>query len=83
MDGRALLASNLRRLRKERGISQEDLAGAAPVDRTYLSQIERGLGNASVDKLEMMATALQVPIAELFREPHAPSKKTTRKLEKR
>jgi transcriptional regulator with XRE-family HTH domain len=69
MNGRALLAWNLRRLRGERGISQERLAADAGVDRAYVSLIERELGNATLDMLDKIATLLGVPVAELLREP--------------
>jgi transcriptional regulator with XRE-family HTH domain len=69
MNGRALLAWNLRRLRGERGISQELLAADAGVDRAYVSEIERERGNATLDMLDKLAGLLDVPIHELFREP--------------
>ena len=42
MDLRQAFASNLRRLRHEKGLSQDDLAYAAEMSRSYLSQIEKG-----------------------------------------
>ena len=71
MDGRALLAWNLRRLRAERGVSQERLAADTGVDRAYVSELERGLGNASVDLLDRLATSLGTPLAEFFKMPEA------------
>ncbi len=59
-DLRTILADNLRRVRKEKGLSQEDLAGLAEVDRTYVSLIERRLNSISIDKLEQIANALAV-----------------------
>ena len=59
-DLRSILADNLRRVRKEKGLSQEDLAGLAEVDRTYVSLIERRLNSISIDKLEQIANALAV-----------------------
>ena len=75
MNGRALLAWNLRRLRSERGISQELLAADAGVDRAYVSEIERELGNATLDMLDKLAGLLDVPLWELFREPEAGAKR--------
>ena len=69
MKGRALLAWNLRRLRAERGISQENLATDAEVDRAYVSELERKIGNASVDLLDKLSNALDVGVAEFFRVP--------------
>ncbi len=43
-----VLAENVRRRRQEVGMSQEALALSAEVDRTYISQIERGIGNPSL-----------------------------------
>lgn len=67
MKGRALLAWNLRRLRAERGISQERLAYDAGVDRAYVSEIERKRGNATVDMLDKLSVILRVPLSEFFR----------------
>lgn len=69
MNGRALLAWNLRRLRAERGISQERLAADAEIDRAYLSEIERQLGNATLDVLDRLAHHLGVAHSELLRQP--------------
>jgi transcriptional regulator with XRE-family HTH domain len=69
MNGRALLAFNLKRLRLERGISQERLAADAEVDRAYVSELERERGNATVDLLDRLAASLDVALFEFFREP--------------
>jgi transcriptional regulator with XRE-family HTH domain len=66
MNGRALLAWNLRRLRTERGMSQERLAADTGIDRAYVSEIERAQGNATVDLLDRLADLLGVEIAEFF-----------------
>jgi transcriptional regulator with XRE-family HTH domain len=69
MSGRTLLAWNLRSLRTDRGLSQERLAADAGVDRAWVSELERGQGNTSIDLLDRIAAALEVPIGDLFREP--------------
>lgn len=69
MNGRALLAWNLRRLRAERGMSQERLAADTGIDRAYVSEIEREQGNATIDLLDRLAELLGVGIAEFFVEP--------------
>jgi transcriptional regulator with XRE-family HTH domain len=69
MGGRALLAWNLRRLRAEQGVSQERLAADTGIDRAYVSELERGFGNATVDLIDRLAATLNVPIGEFFREP--------------
>ncbi|GJD91397.1 XRE family transcriptional regulator [Methylobacterium hispanicum] len=71
MDGRARVAWHLRRLRVARGFSQEALAVDAGVDRTYVSGIERGSFNPTVEVLERLATALGCDVAELFAIPQA------------
>jgi transcriptional regulator with XRE-family HTH domain len=60
------VARNVRRLRVALGLSQEDLAGEAELDRTYVSRIERGTDNPTVAVLEKLAKALAADIAELF-----------------
>lgn len=66
MNGRALVAWNLRRLRVERGISQERLAADAGVDRAYLGGLERQTENPTVDLLDKIADALSLSVSELF-----------------
>lgn len=69
MNGRALLAWNLRRLRTARGVSQERLAADAGVDRRYMSDLERQQGNATLDVLDRLAAVLEVGIDEFFQVP--------------
>jgi transcriptional regulator with XRE-family HTH domain len=69
MDGRALLAWNLRRIRVKRGLSQERLAYDAEVDRAYVGNLERKAGNPTVDVLDRLAKTLNVGIDQLFKEP--------------
>ena len=71
MNGRALVAHNLRRLRVDRGITQEKLAADTRIDRAYLGGLERRTGNPTVDLLDRLAEALTVPLAALFVEPEA------------
>jgi transcriptional regulator with XRE-family HTH domain len=67
MDVRKRIGDNLRRLRKERGVSQEDFATDSGFDRGYISGVERGVRNPSVLVLERIARALGIDVAELFR----------------
>lgn len=69
MNARQLLGWNLRRLRAERGQSQEALAADTGIDRAYVSEIERGLGNASIDVLDRLAQHLGVTVGSLLAEP--------------
>ncbi|QDM40808.1 helix-turn-helix transcriptional regulator [Altererythrobacter sp. TH136] len=63
---RTVLADNLRRLRVERSLSQEDLADAAQIDRTYISALERCRYSASLDVLERLSAALGVEAHRLL-----------------
>jgi transcriptional regulator with XRE-family HTH domain len=66
---RETLALNLRRLRQEQGLSQEELADRAEIDRTYISALEREVYAASVDVLDRLAKALRADPADLLRRP--------------
>lgn len=59
MKSRRALAQNLRRIRRERGMSQEALAMAADIDRSYVSLLETERYSASVDMLDKLASALK------------------------
>lgn len=63
---RDVLARNLRSQRRLRGLSQEALADSAGLHRTYVGSVERGERNISVDNIERLAAALDVPIVDLF-----------------
>jgi transcriptional regulator with XRE-family HTH domain len=63
MDVRRLVGLNVRRLRLELGLSQEELAFRAELDRTYVSGVERGVRNPTVLVIAQLAEALNV-------EPH-------------
>jgi transcriptional regulator with XRE-family HTH domain len=69
MDLRDVFATNLRRLRHERGLSQDDLAYEAEVSRSYLSQLEKGAFYASLKIIGRLAEALGVEPAELLKLP--------------
>jgi transcriptional regulator with XRE-family HTH domain len=64
---RELVAKNLRRLRREKNISQEDLADRAGVNRNYPGMLESEQHAATVDMLEKLAVALDADPAEFFR----------------
>ena len=58
----------IRRLRLERGMSQEVRSGLAAISRTHLSEIEGGKDNASVETLWRIADALEIRLSELLRQ---------------
>lgn len=60
------LGQQVRSFRLEAGISQEELAYLANLDRTYISQIERGVCNPSVLVLLNICRALKQPASALF-----------------
>jgi len=59
-NARDLLAANLKRLRAERGWSQEQLAHEAGLHRTFIAHVERKMRNISIDNIERLALALGV-----------------------
>ncbi|QHP67967.1 XRE family transcriptional regulator [Bradyrhizobium sp. LCT2] len=69
MRARALVAYNVRRIRVERGIPQEQLAYDAGVDRSYMSGLERQQANPTIDLLDRLAGTLGVAVSELFVRP--------------
>ena len=60
-----ILAKNVRRLRKSTGLSQEELADRAGLHRTYISSIERGQRNVSLENIFVLANALGIEAADL------------------
>jgi transcriptional regulator with XRE-family HTH domain len=71
MDIREILAINLRKLRQARGLSQEELAHRAEIDRTYISALERSVYAAGIDVVDRLAQALGVETADLLTRPGA------------
>jgi len=67
MNIRERVARNLRRLRQEKSVSQEELANRAQVNRNYVGMLEREEYAASVDMLEKLAAALDVDPIEFLR----------------
>ncbi|MDP9421359.1 MAG: helix-turn-helix domain-containing protein [Pseudomonadota bacterium] len=67
MDIRTRLGRNLRRLRQEKGLSQEKFAFEADVHRTYISGLERGARNPTITVVEKLAATLGVTASDLLR----------------
>lgn len=65
-DLRHILATNLRRLRESRGISQEELASRAGLHRTYVGAIERAERNITLATLQRIGSALAVDPVSLL-----------------
>lgn len=65
---RGIVAKNLRRLRRQKGVSQEELADRAGLNRNYPGLLERERYAATVDVLEKLAVALDVDPVEFFRQ---------------
>lgn len=61
-----LFSANVRLVRTARGISQEELADRAALDRTYISSIERRLRNVSIQNVQRLAVALEVDPGDLL-----------------
>ena len=63
---RAILGKNVNRLRMQRGLTQDDLAELAEIDRRYVQRIEAGTANPGVDVLFRIRESLHVSWDELF-----------------
>ena len=68
MAARLVVAENIRKIREYRGYSQERLGEICDLHRTYVSSVERGKRNITVDSIERFAIALGVSIPTLFNE---------------
>lgn len=67
VDIRRRLGSNIRRLRTERGLSQEAFADLANIHRTYVSDIERGARNPTITIVQRLGDAFGVEAADLLK----------------
>ena len=65
---RDTLARNLRQLRAERGLSQEELAELAGLHRTYIGSVERSERNISIDNIAKLAAAFGIETNELLKD---------------
>lgn len=69
MDIKVVFGQNLRRLRREKGLSQEELAHRAGCARAYLSGAEAGRRNATIETIEALAAVLEIHPSDLIRSP--------------
>jgi transcriptional regulator with XRE-family HTH domain len=60
------LAENIRRRRRDRNLSQEELADICGLHRTYVGSVERGERNVTLSSLELLAKALNVSVVDLL-----------------
>jgi transcriptional regulator with XRE-family HTH domain len=63
---KTLLGTAIKKQRSSLGISQEELAHRAGLHRTYVSDLERGARNPSIDSIEKIARALELSVSKLF-----------------
>lgn len=63
---RLVFARNLRQARRLKELSQEALALQAGLSRTYVSEVERGVRNISIDNMGLLADALEVSLQDLL-----------------
>ena len=69
MEIREVFARNSRTLRQAKGLSQEELAHEAGIDRTYISSLERSVYGASIDVVDRLANVLGVEAGDLLKRP--------------
>jgi transcriptional regulator with XRE-family HTH domain len=65
---RKIFSENVRKFRLERKLSQEDFAEMTGLHRTYIGSVERCERNITIDVMEKIANALNIPIADFFKE---------------
>lgn len=68
-DAQLLFARNMKRIRLEKKLTQENVAEGAGLHPNYISSVERGERNLSIANIERIAAALAVPMAELLTPP--------------
>ena len=70
MSIKAQVGLRIRELRNKIGISQEALANKAEIDRTYVTDVENGRRNISIENLEKLVNALQIEFKDFFDSPN-------------
>lgn len=69
MSIKVAVGQRIKELRNDLGISQEALANKADIDRTYVTDVENGRRNISIENLEKLVFALNVPFKDFFDSP--------------
>lgn len=77
-DTKKLIGARIKALRKQAGLTQEQLAEQVGLDSRHLSRLEVGQHFPSLDSLERIAAALNVPLVEFFQFPGGESTDTLR-----
>ncbi len=67
MDNKLKFGNQVKKIRLEKGLSQEALALEADLDRTYIPSIEKGKRNVSLEVIYKLAKALNIDIADFFK----------------
>lgn len=70
---RTVLAKNIKTFRRDKNISQEELAELCGLHRTYIGSVERHERNVTLSTLEVLASTLGVTVSELLIEHESPS----------
>lgn len=70
MSIKAKVGQRIKELRNQIGISQEALANKAEIDRTYVTDVENGRRNISIENLEKLVNALELPFKDFFDSPN-------------
>ncbi len=83
MNKKELIGLRIKELRKRKGLSQEEVAEKAETSPNYLSRMERGTENPTLDMLIKISEALKVEMWELFDFSHQENPKVLRELLKR
>lgn len=80
MDTKELIGNRIKELRKKRGLSQEQLSEKAEITPNYLSRVERGTENPTLDMFIKLAKALEVDMWEMFEFGHRGSRRDLKSI---
>jgi transcriptional regulator with XRE-family HTH domain len=82
MEIKELVGLNLRRLRRAKGLSQEELYAASGVSQQFISEIENGSRNPTIETLAILAQALKASVADLVAIPDGVRQRPSRRKKK-
>lgn len=80
MDVKELIGNRIKELRKKKGLSQEQLSEKAEITPNYLSRVERGTENPTLNMLIKLANALEVEVWEIFDFGHRGSRRDLKSI---